>query len=256
MMPERHYLHLIAYKAYADLRAESTKTYIGFLWWVLDPIIFMAIFYVVFGLLMNRGTVDFVPFLLIGLVAWRWFQNTISHGANSILGGRGLMHQVYVPKIIFPLVVVLTDLVKFFVVLGVLLLYLWSAGYGIGPAYLALPLVFLVQFLLIVGLTLLASALVPFLPDLKFLLDHLLHMMFFLSGIMFDGATVPERYQTYFYLNPMANLLEAYRDILMHDAWPDWSALLVIGLFGGAVILLSDRFIAYYDHLYPKLIPR
>ena len=123
-MLNARYRDLILYKTLADLRAEAARTYIGFLWWVLDPLIFMAIFYVVFGLLLRRSTPDFVPFLLIGLVSWRWFQNTITHSATSILGGRSLMQQVYVPKIIFPLVIILTDLVKFGLVLMLLLIYL------------------------------------------------------------------------------------------------------------------------------------
>ena len=251
-----HYRDLILYKTLADLRTESAKTSMGFLWWVLDPLLFMVIFYVVFGLLMKRGTEDFVPFLLVGLVAWRWFQNTISHGANAILGGRGLMHQVYVPKIVFPLVVILTDLVKFIFVFSILILYLWLAGFGVNPAYLALPLVLIAQFALIVGLTLWVAALVPFVPDLKFLIDHLLHVLFFMSGIFFAGSSIAKHYQPYFYLNPMANLIEAYRDILMHGAWPNWSALAMIAGLGTALILLSGRLLAHNDHLYPKWIPR
>jgi lipopolysaccharide transport system permease protein len=255
-MLAKHYLQLVTYKAYADLRSEAAKTSMGFLWWVLDPLLFMVIFYVVFGLIMKHGTENFLSFLLIGLVAWRWFQNTVSHGANSILGGRGLMHQVYVPKIVFPLVIILTDLVKFSFVFSILLLYLLLAGFGVGHAYLALPVVLLVQFTLIVGLTLLVSALVPFLPDLKFLNDHLLHVLFYMSGIFFAGSSIAERYQPYFYLNPMANLIEAYRDILMHNAWPNWSALVVIAGLGIALTLFSGHLIGRNDHLYPKWIPR
>lgn len=254
-MLAKHHLQLVTYKAYADLRSEAAKTFLGFLWWALDPLLFMVIFYVVFGLLMNRGTENFISFLLIGLVAWRWFQNTISHGANSILGGRGLMHQVYVPKVVFPLVIILTDLVKFGFVFSILLLYLWLAGFGIGPAYLALPLVLIVQLALNVGLTLLVAALVPFLPDLKFLADHVLHMLFFMSGIFFAGSSIAERYQPYFYLNPMATLIESYRDILMHDAWPNWSALAVIAGLGVVLTLFGERLIGRNDHLYPKWIP-
>ncbi len=255
-MLAKHHLQLITYKAYADLRSEAAKTIMGFLWWILDPLLFMGIFYVIFGLLMKRDTKDFIPFLLIGLVTWRWFQNTVSHSANSILGGRGLMHQVYVPKIVFPLVIIITDLIKFTCVFSVLLLYLWLSGFALNPAYLSLPLVLMVQFVLIVGLTLLVAALVPFLPDLKFLADHILHMLFYMSGIFFAGSSIPERYQAYFYLNPMANLIEIYRNILIHGAWPNWRALVLIAGLGGVLTLLSSRLIAWNDPIYPKWIPQ
>jgi lipopolysaccharide transport system permease protein len=255
-MLSARYRDLIFYKTLADLRAEAARTYIGFLWWIIDPLIFMAIFYVVFGLLLKRSVPDFVAFLLIGLVSWRWFQNTITHSATSILGGRGLMQQVYVPKVIFPLVVILTDLVKFGLVLALLLLYLWLAGFSIGWTYLALPVLLLTQFVLIVGLTLVVAAFVPFVPDLKHLVEHSLQILFYFSGIFFSGSTIPEKYQAYFYLNPMANIIEAYRDILMYQKWPNWLALMLIAVLGLGISILAYRFVQNNDHLYPKLIKR
>lgn len=255
-MLAKHHLQLITYKAYIDLRSEAAKTSLGFLWWILDPLLFMIIFYVVFGLLMKRGTDNFLSFLLVGLVTWRWFQNTISHGANAILSGRGLIHQVYVPKLVFPLVVILTDLVKFSFVFIILLIYLYLAGFGIGWPYLALPLVLVVQLTLIIGLTLLVAALIPFLPDLKFLTDHILHILFFISGIFFAGSSIGEQYQPYFYLNPMANLIESYRNILISNTWPNWKALAIIAGLGTTLILCGSRLIKRNDYLYPKWIPR
>ncbi len=255
-MLSAHHYNLILYKALADLRAEATKTYIGSLWWILDPIIFMVIFYVVFGLLLKRGTENYVPFLLIGLVSWRWFQNTISHSATAILGGRNLMRQVYIPKIIFPLVIILEDLFKFGLVLGVLLIYLWLSGFKPGICYLGLPFLLTAQFFLTLGLTLLVSAVVPFAPDLKFLVEHSLHILFYFSGIFFSGTTIQEHYKHYFYLNPMANIIEAYRDILMYREWPNWLALILITALGLSITGLAYWWLSRNDHLYPKLVQR
>lgn len=247
------YIELILYKTYADLRAEAAKTYIGFLWWVLDPIIFMLIFYVVFGLLFQRGTENFVPFLLTGLVSWRWFQNTVSHSANTILGNQALMRQVYLPKIIFPIVTILTDLAKFGLVLTLLLIFLWIYGFGVGITYLALPVLLISQLMLITALAWFVAALVPFLPDLKILVDHLLHITFFLSGIFFAGSSIPEQYQFFFYLNPMANIIEGYRDILVHNQWPNWNALFLTGLISSVIAIFSYHLLVHYDRVYPKV---
>jgi hypothetical protein len=127
-------------------------------------------------------------------------------------------------------VTILTDLAKFGFVLALLLIFLWISGFGVGITYLALPLLIISQLMLITALAWFVAALVPFLPDLKILVDHILQITFFLSGIFFAGSSIPEQYQFYFYLNPMANLIEGYRDILMHNQWPDWSALFLTGL--------------------------
>jgi lipopolysaccharide transport system permease protein len=256
MLLQPRHIELIAYQAYASLRAETTKTYIGFLWWIFDPVLFMAIFYFVFGVLLQRGTEDFVTFLLVGLVSWRWFQNSISNGAASILNGQQLMRQVYLPKLVFPLVNILTDIFKFSLVLALLLLYLWLSGYGMGVTYLALPVLLIVQLLLITALTCLVAALVPMLPDLRHLVGHILQVMLFTSGIFFSGEMIPEKFKPYFYLNPMANLIEDFRGVLMHDLWPDWAALFKIALFSGLLLVLAWMIIARFDYEYPKMIAR
>ena len=74
------HLELVWYKAYADLRAEAARAYLGVLWWVLEPLLYICVFYVVFGILLDRGGQGFVSFMLCGLVVWRWFS---SHDCGS-----------------------------------------------------------------------------------------------------------------------------------------------------------------------------
>ncbi|TVR64840.1 MAG: ABC transporter permease [Candidatus Competibacteraceae bacterium] len=252
-VPQR-YAELVRYKVAADLRAEAARTYLGFLWWVLDPVIFMLIFYVLFGLLLQRGGEHFVQFLLIGLVTWRWFHITVFNGANALPAGHGLIHQTYLPKLLLPLVAILTELTKFAVVLALLLVFLWVSGFGPSPAWLALPALLLVQLALICGVTLLLAALVPFLPDLKPLIGHVLQMLFFLSGIFYDPAEIPEAYRGYFLLNPMAALIDAYREVLLHGRWPGGWMLPSIAVLAAVLIVLAVAILHRYDRLYPKLI--
>ncbi len=248
------YLELILFKAYTGLRSEAARTYLSFLWWVLDPILSMSIYYVVFGLLFQRGTEDFVAFLLVGLVVWQWFANSIRHGMGSILGNGRLMTQVDLPKEIFPTIEIVMDLVKFGFVFALLVIFLWIYGFNIGPAYLALPLVMAVELLLLTAFTYLAAAIIPFAPDLRFLIDALLNLAFFLSGVFFSGESIPEQYRAYFYLNPVAGLIEAYRAILMHGVWPDWAMLGKIGLLALLGFYAAQGLIRHFGHLYPRII--
>lgn len=247
-------IDLILYKTYADLRAEAAKTYINYLWWVIDPLLSMLVFYVVFGLIFQRGGEGFVPFLLIGLVAWNWYKQGVSHAGNSILTGKGLMNQVHVPKLVFPTVTLLTDLTKFGFVFALLLIFLWLSGNGISRAYLALPLVLAVQLIFTAALAFLLAALVPYLPDLKFLVDNLLQLQFFASGIFFAGNEIPERYQFWFYLNPMASLIHDYRAILLDHEWPSWSRLSLIALASLALLALAVTLIQRHDREYPRVV--
>jgi lipopolysaccharide transport system permease protein len=249
-----NYIDLILYKTYADLRAERERTYLGFLWWIFEPIMFMLVFYIIFGLLLERGGENFVQFLLIGLITWQWLAACINHGGQTILGSRALMQQVYLPKLIFPIILILTDSVKFIFVFVLLLIYLWISGFTPNLAYVALPVVLLTQFLLIFALSMLFAAVVPFLPDLRFVVQNVLQAIFFLSGIFFNAAElVPQEYKTYFYLNPMANLIEDYRTILMHGQWPHWQPLGIIAACSIVGIIAAVLIIRRLDYLYPRI---
>ncbi len=254
-MARPRYLELVVYKTYADLTVESERTFIGFLWWIIDPIVTMLIFYVVFGVILQRGGPDYVPFLFTGLVPWRWFTSSLPHAGNSLLQGRGLMQQVYLPKVVLPTVTILTDTVKFAFVFVVLLTFLQVYGCPLELPYLALPVVILVQLLLVAAGSYIVAGLVPFFRDLPFLVDYALRLLFFLSGIFWSIEAVEnEQYQYDLWLNPVASLLDAYRKILLDGEWPPVVPLLWIALFSLGGIYAGVKFMARNDRNYPKVV--
>jgi lipopolysaccharide transport system permease protein len=248
------YSELILYKTYADLKAETERTYLGFLWWVFEPIMYMSVFYVFFGVLLEHKTTNFVPFLLVGLTAWQWLKSCLSHGSETILGGHGLMQQVHLPKVIFPIILILTDTVKFIFIFFLLLNFLWIYGFGISINYLALPVVLIVQLLFTTALTFFLAAIVPFLPDLRFVVENVLLAVFFMSGIIIDVNSIPVDYRVYYYMNPIVSIVESYRHILMDHVWPNWLALFMIGIISLIGIWLGSRLISRFEYIYPKIM--
>lgn len=247
---------LVLYKAQAGLRSEASRYYLNLAWWVFDPILSMSVYYLVFGVLLERGGPDFVQFLLVGLVTWNWFGNTLRHASHSIRTNAGLMLQVVIPKVFFPTVVVAMDTAKFLVVMSLLLLFLWSYGFPISETYVALPILLLVQWILIMGASYWLAGVVPFLPDLVFLIDAFLTLLFFLSGIFYSPERIPEQYQTYFFLNPMAVLIDSYRDVLMYQTWPNWDRLAGVLLVGLALLVSGSMLIRRCEYIYPRLVGR
>lgn len=252
---KQHYLELIWYKTLAELRAESAKAFIGFLWWIIDPVIYMAVFFVIFGMIFQKGGEGFVPFLLSGLVAWKWFSSAVNSSANSISKkNAGIMSQVYLPKYIFPTITVITNTIKFLVVFVFLLVSLMLAGYLPTTAWLALPFVVAIQFVLVLGLAWLVSSIVPLFPDFRLLLANIMSLLFFSSGVFFDIGKVKGTLGLILKLNPVAILLESYRTILIGGAWPDWKFLgLALG-FATVVLWGGSRILQRYDRIYPKVL--
>ena len=249
----RRLTDLILYKTYADLKSESERTYVGFLWWAIEPVIAMAVYYVVFELVFQRDVPNYVTFLFVGLVPWRWFNTAVMRGANSIIGARGLIQQVYVPKAVFPLTNFVVDTIKFLVVLLLVLIVVRVGGFPIGAAYLALPLLLLVQGLFIVSLTLLIAAVAPFLPDVRIVIENVMRLLFFLSGVFYDIGDMSPRMQAWFRINPMTTVIESYRNILMHDAWPAFGALAVITVLSLMILTLGVWLLRRLDFAYAKI---
>lgn len=250
----RHYLDLIWYKSTAELRAEAARAYLGFLWWLVEPVLYMIAFYVVFALIFQRGGENFVPFLLCGLVVWKWFGSTVSQCANAIPSNAGLMNQVYIPKYLFPAIVNLVAFIKFLVIFVLLLVFL--VAYGIMPtsAWLFLPVVLVIQFLFVAVVSGFVAAIVPIVPDLKMVLDNVLMLLFFISGVFFDINSVPDGIRDVLVLNPMAVIIESYRAILIGSASPQLLPMVYVFLFSMVGAWAVARMFRHYDRVYPKIL--
>ena len=235
---------IIQYKTYAELKAESQRYYLGFLWWLIEPVVYMLVFYFIFAVLFQRGTEDFVVFLLTGLVFWQWFQSTVVQCADTLTANRGLINQVYVPKYLFQAVVMLKNTAKFGVVLAVLVLFLLA--YGIRPSltWLAAPVVLAVGGVLIAGVSLLVASITPFVPDLRIVLDNGMRALLFLSGIFYDINSFETPYRIVFQLNPLALLIDNLRAVLLRNLSADWwqiAAVLGFSLIAGITGLAIMR---------------
>ncbi|SMF34670.1 ABC transporter permease [Desulfovibrio gilichinskyi] len=245
---------LLAVKAYANLRTEVSCYYLNYLWWVIEPVLTMSTFYLVFGVFLNKGTEHFVAFLLTGLVPWQWFANAINQASGSILNGRELMLQVYIPKFFFPFEVILRGTFKHLFVLILLLFFLVFYPTPVAVTWVALPVLMLIQFLFIVSIGTLCAAFVPFVPDLKFIVSTILQLAMYASGIFYniDSVILP-KHRTIIYMNPMAGLIKNYREVLMYAHWPDWQYLGYLTLAGLVLLMISVTVLFKLDHVYPRL---
>jgi lipopolysaccharide transport system permease protein len=250
----RQYIDFILYKSYADLKTEANRTYVGFMWWVVEPVLYMSIFYLVFALILKSRTDDFIAFLLVGLVMWRWFQSTIFAGGLSISQSRGVINQVYFPKLVLPLVTVVTNTVKFAFVFSLLLVFLWLNGKPPTSAYMALLLLLFTQLAFITGVTVIIAAVTPFLPDIRIILDNALRGLFFMSGIFFDIGEIDEPFRSYLFLNPMAMLIDNYRAVLIRGVWPDVTGTLVMLLISVLAVIVGVLMVKRFDHSFPRIV--
>lgn len=249
-----HYLELIKVKIAANLKAESSRFYLSYMWWVIEPVLYMVVFYVVFGVLLNRGTEDFVAYLLCGLIPWLWFSKTVNHAMNSLMVARNLILQVDLPKIVLPIITIGQNLIKELLVIFILLVFLLIYGIELTSTWLYFPVILIVQLLLVVACSMIVAAFVPFLPDLTFVVTAGLQLLMFMSGVFYGVSFVPENHQSLFYMNPVAALLRDYRNVLLYNQEPDFVSLIYISSISAVVIAAITMFIFKYDKKYPRIV--
>ena len=248
-----HLAQLIWFRACCELKAKSARDHLYILWWFLEPILYMSVFYVVFGVLRSAEIENFVAFLLIGIVVFRWFANTVSQSVPCIPHHAHLINLIYIPKYAFPLMAVVQNTIKFVIVFAMLAVFLWFSGAQPGSAVVWLPVVLFVQLAFIVACALLIASIHPFVPDIRGLVESGLLMMFFLSGIFFKIEVNPDDLSRLYNYNPMAVLVTSFRDTMLDGSVPNLSLLLGVFLFSCVLGGLGYSILHRYDRLYVKL---
>jgi len=250
----KHYFDLVQYRSYVDLKSESAQSYLGMLWWVLDPLFYLGMFYLVFGVILERGGEGFVGFLLCGLVFWRWFANSVQKASRSIQNNSSIITQVCLPKLIFPIVDIVSNTYRFLFILLIFVAFLIIYRGVIDAVWLSACVVFTAQLVLILGVGMSLSLIIPLFPDIKKLIDNVLTLLFYLSGIFFDINELSASLKEYLLLNPMAVLIEQYRRIFLSDEVVNLGELSYVYAVGIILLLMSILWGMRFDKQYPRIM--
>lgn len=246
-------IELIVYKCYTDIKAESSRSYLGLVWWVVEPIMYLLAFYLLFVVILQRGGPGFVESFLCGAVVWKWFDSGVKAGSMSISTHQGLLQQVYIPKFIFPIIAVMGSTARFVPVFIVLCIFLMFMGYSPNHYWLAIPALMIVQFLFVLSIAMIVAMITPFVPDVKVIIDNGMMLLFFISGIFFSIDDVHEPIRSYLLWNPMAFLIDEYRSILLGASWPDWAHLAMIMLLSSLIGVGGLYLLNKLDHKFGKV---
>jgi lipopolysaccharide transport system permease protein len=219
---------LISYKdlfftlAYRDLRVRYAQTFLGLLWAVIQPLTTLVIFTVVFGRAMNvnTGGIPYPLFALAGMTAWTYFSFVMSQAGNSIIEAEGMVKKIYFPRLIIPISKAVVGLVDFIVSLG--FLFVLMVYYQYLPSF---EIIYLPFFLLLTIISSLAvgiwlSALTIRFRDFKHIVPFMVQIGIYVTPIAYPASLIPEKYQPYFFLNPMAGIVEGFRWCLLGSTPP------------------------------------
>lgn len=227
-----------------NLKIINREHTLGNLWWLLEPLFWMLIYWLFVGVILNRGEQNYPFFILCGLIPFRAFSMSQNQSVKSIVSKQALMLQTPFPKIFIPLSYVFSNHIKFG--FGLIILLGFSIFLYGSPdiTFLLLPLPLLFQITLGSGFALMLSIMGAYFKDLSTLMQFVTRALIFFSPILYTIERVPEKYQTIFMLNPIAIFVTLYRSILMHTGTINWTYVL-IGVVESIVVLSVGLFVFY-----------
>ena len=237
---------LMIYLVTSGLKAQHRNSYLGYFWWLLDPLLGIGIYYFLMVVLLGRGdSPGYGGFLVVGMVVWRWLSSTVNASAKSIVRQAGIVSKVYLPKAIFPLGTAVSQLINFFFGLIVIVIYLIASHTIPGANLLWLPLIMLVQFLFLLSIGMIVAYLCVFIRDIDNIISHIMRLWFYASPVIWEGSRLAgTRYAWLVKINPMSPILSSYRNILLNNVAPELKKVAFIGLFSIVLIV----FLLYYYH--------
>jgi lipopolysaccharide transport system permease protein len=210
-----------------DMKMQYKHSLLGFAWSLLNPLLHLLVFYFIFRVVLTINMQRFTSHVLIGLLVWNWFQNSLTQAATAITGNRELVRRPGFNMTILPVISVITNLINFLFSLPVLAVVLLLDKTTPNLSLAVLPGLIVLEFILILGLSYIVAGANVLFRDTQHLLSVLLRLCFFLTPIFYDASALPARWQRIYTLNPMVGLVQAFRAILMGNGPLQWPSLLL-----------------------------
>lgn len=240
------YRELLYFLAWRDVKVRYKQTFLGVLWVILQPVVSMAIFTVLFGILLqvDSGDVPYPVFAFAGLLPWNYFSQALTRSSTSVVNSAHLITKIYFPRLVIPLSGVLSSLVDFAIAFGVLAVLM--VVYGIAPTMriLILPALILLAMATALGFGLWLSALNVKYRDVNYLLPFLIQIWMYLTPVVYGSNLLPERYRFLLSLNPMTGVVEGFRWALLGGEMESYLSgpLLALSVGIALVVLVSGAF--------------
>lgn len=224
------YKELLLNFAVKELKVKYKNSVLGFFWSLLNPILTMLVFTVVFSVFFPLTGVDNFPiFLLAGLLPWNFFNATVMGGAGSIIANAGLVKKIYFPRELLPASIALANMINFFLELLVFLLFLTVTGI-FAPHYFAvfryLPYLIIllpILFFFSIGIGLLVAALNVYFRDIQHIIGIVLMILFYASPIIYPLSQVPPKYVFIYKLNPLVSMVLSFKNSLYEMKAPQFN---------------------------------
>ena len=238
-----HYRELLKTNVKKDIRGKYKGSFLGILWSFINPLLQVLVYALVFPYIMKVETENYLIFLICGIIPWTWFVTSISQGTTSITNNANLIKKVYFPREILPISVVTSGLINFLISCLIILIFVLLGGLGITWHLIFLPFIIIIQYLFTLALIFVLSAINVYVKDVEYIVSFIINMLFYATPILYTTEMFSGPILWLFRLNPLAHLINAYRDVFYVHHIPNLINLSI--LLGVSILLVVICYIIF-----------
>ena len=226
-----------------DIKTRYAQSVLGIGWAILQPLVNMVIFTLIFGKLAKVGS-DGVPYSIfsyVALVPWTYFSSTLSESINSLMSFSKIMSKVYFPRLIIPIAPIFSRLIDFMISFFILFLMMFYFSFSININFIFIPFLVIIMMLTSSGLGMLLTSLAIQYRDIKYLSGFLIQILIYLAPVVYSIKLIPQDYLYFYGLFPMVGVIEGFRSILLQTNSMPWD-LVFIGFISSTVLFIIGAF--------------
>lgn len=219
------YRELLKSSIKKDVGGKYKNSVLGVLWSFLYPLLQIAVYAIVFPLIMRSNMENYTVFVCCGLIPWNFFSTAISRSSFTMIENGNILKKVYFPREILPISVVTSEAVNFVISTIIILAFVLGTGMGLTWYVIFYPVILLIQYILLIGISLFVSSITVYFRDLQHFIGVALQLLFYATPIVYATNIIPVSYQWILRLNPMTFIIDGYRSIFYYQQQPDFISL-------------------------------
>ena len=234
-----NYRELLKTNVKKEIRGRYKNSILGVLWSFLNPLLQLAVYAIIFGALLAGGDPTYHIYICVALIPWTYFTTAITQASFTVIGNADIIKKVYFPREILPISVVTSGAVNFLISVTIILFFVLLSGIGLSWHLIFFPLVLLIQYVLLLGIGFIVSAITVYFRDLEHIIGIILLAAFYGTPIVYRLEQLPANLQTIMQLNPMTHIIDAYRAIFYYQQVPNMGALGILFAISMALLIVG-----------------
>lgn len=237
-----NYRELLKTNVKKEIRGKYKGSFLGVLWSFINPLLMTLVYAIVFPFILKNGPEHYTTFIIIGVIPWNFFTTVISQGTFTILGNAGIIKKVYFPREILPISIATSGLINFLISCPIMFIFMAFSGLDFTWYILFLPLIALTQYILELAIIFITSSINVYIRDAEYIINFVVSMLFYATPVLYSADVFGgSAMSIIFKINPMATIINCYRDILYYGTMPHIKSLLVVLLASLILLYISIK---------------